>query len=120
MTSLTSGSKRKADNFSTYVDEFNIFSQESMHELYTRVLQCRTGKFHMCVHCFETYVPTLVDPCSNKETVACKEDDSVCFRDYVSAPVVHCMLCKQAKDNMDDKKWDVCESSEAEDFMFDF
>ena len=120
MTSITSGSKRKAD-FSTYVDEFNIFSQDSMEELYTRVLKCRTGKFHMCVHCFETYVPTLVDSFSNNETVICKDDDAVCFKDYVSTPVVHCMLCKQVKDNMDDTtKWDVCESSEAEDFMFHF
>ena len=118
MTSFTSGSKHKADNFSTYVDEFNIFSEESMHELYTRVLQCQTGKFRICSPCFNMYIPTLLD----EETVTCKEDvESVCFKDYVSAPVVHCMVCKSIEHNVDGTtKWDVCESPEAEDFMFDF
>ena len=69
------GSKRKADSIDTYVDEFNIFSEESMRELYTRVCHSRSGKFRICLPCFEQYTPTLAEkyPDINDETVACGE-----------------------------------------------
>ena len=98
------GTKRKADPIDTYVDEFNIFSAESMRELYTRVRHSQSGRFRICLPCFEKYTPTLVDeyPDTKNETIACGEENVFVYKDFVSTPVRNCTICKGIEDNVGD------------------